>query len=175
VVCACSVVLWVISAFSPRIYPDDFIKSGNRICLSSAYKNLWIDISPSLTPAQAAANQRYTDLSTAIAAGTAPRVMPVEGNFESKGGGDRWIVAGINTERETQRLGPETFTLTHRAMWIAFPQLTFVAAILPVIWLLARYAPGTREARRRIAGLCVTCGYDLRASPRRCPECGTPR
>ena len=46
-----------------------------------------------------------------------------------------------------------------------------LAAVLPLLWgafVLRRMQSGKRKAH----GLCPACGYDMRATPDRCPECG---
>ncbi|HEX8324743.1 MAG TPA: hypothetical protein VF595_12620 [Tepidisphaeraceae bacterium] len=49
--------------------------------------------------------------------------------------------------------------------------LPFVLVGLP-IWAVIRLNGPAKARRRRDAGLCINCAYDLRGSPEWCPECG---
>ncbi len=65
------------------------------------------------------------------------------------------------------------YGISHAAVLRVPYWFTFSAAVVAGSGLLLT---GIRRAQRRIArlrgGLCLACGYDLRASPGRCPECG---
>ncbi len=49
--------------------------------------------------------------------------------------------------------------------------LVIAFAFLPFVWI-ARFARQRGRDRLKAGGCCVRCGYDLRATADRCPECG---
>jgi hypothetical protein len=68
---------------------------------------------------------------------------------------------------DTDRVGPEAGqafvsdrTVVHVPAWVPL----LLLAVLP----LSRLA----RMRKGRSGVCPACGYDLRATPERCPECG---
>jgi hypothetical protein len=81
-----------------------------------------------------------------------------------------WFDAGVRDWRTAITFyprGPQTL----RRWYITAPYwfIVLVLAIWPTYWI-AR----VRGQRNRAGlNLCATCGYDLRASRERCPECGT--
>jgi hypothetical protein len=77
-----------------------------------------------------------------------------------------WYVWGSNVPLITA----EQNSVMVPSFWIAGVPYWFIvllAAALPAYWIWVQRRIARKQAKR-----CASCGYDLRATPQRCPECG---
>ena len=75
------------------------------------------------------------------------------------------------------KIGSRFFPPNHRfpyfqLLTIRYWLLALLLALSPAIWTFNFIRHFRQNRRRNRAGYCPACGYDLRATPRRCPECG---
>lgn len=99
-------------------------------------------------------------------------------DLEDLGGGYRWdppekSILGLGYQTSSESWTTLTGTpVTRRATAVVVP-LWLVMALLLLPWV-GQVTRFTIRRRRMRAHRCVSCGYDLRATPGHCPECGTP-
>jgi hypothetical protein len=89
--------------------------------------------------------------------------IPVEGRER--------LVLGMNWDSENET-NPGNYQLWSRTLILPHRWLVLLTALVPVVYSVRRWMGNS--GRRQKLGFCKKCGYDLRASKRRCPECGTP-
>jgi hypothetical protein len=82
-----------------------------------------------------------------------------------------WRMWGVELFRLDE--SHEYYSLHQRSVTLPCGLILGLSAIVPAVGAL-RVAKALRRRRRRLRGFCVACGYDLRESTDRCPECGAP-
>jgi hypothetical protein len=82
-----------------------------------------------------------------------------------------WVRFGFGMARWEETVTQYGPKYTNRFSGISLP--IWLIALCWGAWPVARWRRSRARRHRLMQGLCPSCGYDMRATPVRCPECGT--
>jgi hypothetical protein len=84
-----------------------------------------------------------------------------------RSGESLWGKFGFSYDEDCVRLGPGTFEERSRSR-ISFLIPVLLTLVMPAVSIIRHIG----RRRRLLGSLCGSCGYDMRGTPQRCPECG---
>jgi hypothetical protein len=168
------VVLWVQSQFSrdfvarEQVWPIPAGFRGEVVAIGSGYGRVW---------------WRRTTWQTS--GGPEWLWPPEKGSLSRSPGIPFWITgsghristnwfagAGPDFEWAVDTNGYDGRSFYWRTLTVPYWALTAGLGLMPGAWLARAVRNWRRRRRVARAGRCAGCGYDLRATPDRCPECG---
>ena len=133
------------------------------LCASATYVWVWLPYGPWANPFYQPIGRVGGDYFHAFPNATGLRIHHTSAAPQARGNGTDRHFCGFWFQSMDTALGRTTVVVLRA--WF----LLLLTALYPIAWMRNLFI----ALRQPKAGCCSSCGYDLRATPGRCPECGT--